>query len=157
MAIIDERLEFADASADFNTNSTGTANVGDIIDLGAAGQEPGEGRPLYVHITVDVAGDGGGGAAGTTAFQLVSDSTDTIATDGNQTIHFTSDVYAGTALDQGDHFVFPLPSSTQAAPYERYLGLQVVQATEEEDDLVCSAWLSPFPGGGWRAHPDANN
>ena len=34
-----------------------------------------------------------GGAAGTITFQLVSDSTDTIATDGSQTVHFRSKAF----------------------------------------------------------------
>lgn len=152
MAIIDETLELADA-ADFAIEA-GTENVGDIIDLGASGRTLGESQ-LYLHIIVDTAGDGGAGAAGTTAFQLVSDGTDTIATDGNQTIHFRSAVFLGTALDQGDHLVFALPSTEDAKPYERYLGLQIVQAEEGEDDLVCSAWISPFPGAANKSFPQA--
>lgn len=152
MAIIDERLELADA-ADFAIEN-GTENVGDIIDLGENGRTLGESQ-LYLHITVDTAGDGGGTNTGTTAFQLVSDATDTISTT-TQTVHFRSMAILGTDLDQGDHFVFPLPTTHESKPYERYLGLQLVQAVEGEDDLVCSAWISPFPGGANKAFPQAN-
>lgn len=152
MAIIDERLELADA-ADFAIE-TGTENVGDIIDLGENGRTLGESQ-LYLHITVDTAGDGGATNTGTTAFQLVSDATDTISTT-TQTVHFRSMPILGTDLDQGDHFVFPLPTTHESKPYERYLGLQLVQAVEGEDDLVCSAWISPFPGGVNKAFPQAN-
>lgn len=153
MAIIDERTELVDAG-DFATE-VGTSNVGDVIDLSQLGRDLGASQ-LYLHITVDTAGDGGAGTAGTTAFQLVSDAVTTPSTT-TATVHIRSPVYLGTALDQGDHLVFPLPSMVEPGNYERYLGLQIVQAVEGEDDLVCSAWISPFPGGSWKSYPDAVN
>lgn len=149
---IDERLEFSD-SGDW-ANEAGTANVGDVIDLGIAARNPGNGEPLYLVVTVETAADGGAGGNGTTAFQLVSDGVASPATDGNQTIHFTSDVFTAAQLPANRVFVWPLPIS--GLPYERYLGMQIVQATEGEDDLVCSAFLTVDPHG-WVAYPDATN
>jgi hypothetical protein len=98
-------------------------------------------------------------AAGTTAFQLVSDATATPSTDGTQTIHFTSDVFTAAQLTAGTRFVFPLPAGDTAGgnTYERYLGLQTVQATEGEDDLTIDAFLSLDPASSKRHYPDASN
>ena len=150
--ILDERTEFADA-ADF-ANEAGTANVGDLIDLGIANRDPGNGQPLYLVVSVDTAADGGAGTAATVAFQLVSDSTSTVATDGSQTIHFTSKPHVAADLTAGAVFVYPLPVS--GLDYERYLGLQLVTAVEGEDALVASAYLTLDPHG-WRAMADAAN
>jgi hypothetical protein len=142
-------------SGDF-ANEAGTANVGDIIDLGLDGRDIGNGEPLYLVIVVETAADGGAGAAGTTQFRLVSDATSTISTT-TATVHFDSQAFlAATDLTQGRILVFPLPIGGGAHPYERYLGLQIVQAVEGEDDLVCSAFLTRDPTG-WKAYADANN
>ena len=134
--IIDERTQFSN-SGDFATE-IGTSNVGDLIDLGAGVKNVGAGRTVYLTVVVETAADGGAGTNGTTAFQLASDATSTVAVDGSQTIHFTSDAFGAAALTAGTILTFALPSQT----YERYLALQIVQATEGEDDLVCSAYLS---------------
>ena len=150
--ILDSFLEFADG-ADF-ANEIGSANVGDIIDLGLADRDPGHGGKMFLVVSIDTAADGGGGAAATVAFQLVSDSTTTIATDGTQTIHFTSKPHVAADLTLGRVFVYPLPIS--GLEYERYLGLQLVTGTEGEDALVASAYLTT-DAHGWRAMPDASN
>lgn len=152
--IMDERLEFADAG-DFATE-TGTSNVGDVIDLGTVTRDIGNGEPLYLVITVETAADGGGGATGTTQFQLVSDSVTSPATDGNQTIHLITQPFVAGDLTQGTVLAFPIPHGQGAHPYERYLGVQVVQAEEGEDDLVASAFLTINPPN-WASYPDANN
>lgn len=149
--ILDERTEFAD-NADF-ANETGTANVGDIIDMGIAGRDPGNGSPLFLVVTVDTAADGGGGAAATVAFQVVSDSTSTIATDGTQTIHFLTKPHVAADLTQGKIFVYALP--VEGLTYERYLALQLVTGTEGEDTLACSAFLTVDPHG-WKAYPQGS-
>lgn len=151
--IMDERLEFSDGG-DFATE-TGTSNVGDVIDLGPNSRDIGEGQAMYLVINVETAADGGAGAAGTTQFRLVSDSTSTPATDGTPTVHLLTDAYTASQLPQGRVFVFPLPSGGAQA-YERYLGLQIVQGSEGEDDLVCSAFLT-FDPHGWKAYPDGSN
>lgn len=150
--ILDARTMFS-ASGDF-ANEIGTANVGDQIDLGVADADVGNGQPVYLVINVETAADGGATAGATVAFQVVSDGVATPATDGNQTIHFTTKPHVAGNLTAGATFVYPLPVSGLA--YERYLGLQLVTAVEGEDALVASAHLTLDPHG-WRAMPDGVN
>lgn len=133
-------------------NETGTANVGDYIDLGAANADPGNGQPVYLVIQVDTAADGGGGGNATVAFQLASDSTTSVATNGDQTIHFTSDEFTAAQLTAGRTFIYPLPVGEPA--YERYMQLQLVTGTEGEDALTAHAFLTLDPSR-WAAKPDA--
>lgn len=129
--ILDERNEFADAVS--VAASAGTANIGDVIDLSVA-RDIGNGEPMYLVINVDTEIITGG-SAGTIAFQLVSDASGTIATDGSQTVHFksrdfvTDDAAANDAALSAGAFpvVVALPMEGQA--YERYLGVQAVVGT----------------------------
>jgi len=84
--ILDERNEFCDAVS-CNTGAAGTYNLGDIIDLSVA-RDLGGDRALYLVVTVDT-GITTAGSAGTVAFQLVSDGTDTISTT-TQSVHLVS-------------------------------------------------------------------
>lgn len=129
--ILDNTLEFADAVS--VAAAAGTANIGDVIDLSVA-RDVGNGEPMYLVISVDTEIITGG-SAGTIAFQLVSDSTDTIATNGTQTVHFksrdfvTDDAAANDAALSAGAFpvIVALPMEGQA--YERYLAVQAVIAT----------------------------
>jgi hypothetical protein len=67
--ILDERNEFCDATS--AVLAVGNAIIGDVIDLGTAGRDIGNGEPLYLVIQVDTAFVG---ATSTTQFQLCSDS-----------------------------------------------------------------------------------
>lgn len=149
--IIDTLTRFADAG-DFS-QATGTKNVGDVVDLGEAARDIGNGKAVYLVVVVTTAADGGSGKAATVAFQLVSDATETIAVDGSQTVHFTSDAFTASQLPAGRMFAFALPSGSD---YERYLGMQVVTGTEAETSLACTAFLS-LDQVGWKAYPDATN
>jgi len=154
--ILDERLEFADnVTAAIEAS---TANIGDVIDLGVA-RDIGNGKPVYLVLIVGTAFDGGATATGTTSFQLVSDAVASPATDGTQTIHFQTDVFAAaTQLTANTKMVFALPSGDfgPGFGYERYVGLQHVQAVEGEDDGTINAFLT-FDPHGWHAYPDASN
>lgn len=150
--ILDTLTTFSD-SGDFATE-IGTSNVGSQIDLGSAGVFLNNGgKQAMVVVNVETAADGGAGAAGTVQFQIASDSTAAIATNGAQTIHFTSKAYTASELTAGTKLFFPLPISND---YERYLGLQLVQAVEGEDDLVASASLVLDPSLNV-SFPDASN
>ncbi len=157
MAIIDSRLEFADAVA-LDTSGTDTDNVGDVIDLGAQ-RDIGQGQAMYLHIQVSTALTSGGSA--TVQFSLASDGSDTIATDGNQTVHLLTDAIAVATLVQGFSMSIPIPAgATQQGKgnigYERYLGFQTVTGTAALTAGAVNAYLSLDPQG-WRSYPDANN
>lgn len=125
--ILDERTEFADAVS-LNTGAAGTYNIGDIIDLGVA-RDLGGDKALYLVVQVDT-GIAVGSGTGTVSFQLVSDGTSTIATDGSQSIHArsatfntsTTPIAAGTTL-----MAVQLPM--EGIAYERYLAVQQVTGT----------------------------
>jgi hypothetical protein len=142
--ILDNTLEFADAVS--VAASAGTANIGDIIDLTTA-RDMGNGEPMYLVITVDTEIITGG-SAGTIAFQLVSDSTDTIATNGTQTVHYksrdfvTDDASANdAALSAGAvPVIVALPMEGQA--YERYLAVQAVTGTTTTTAGKINAFLT---------------
>lgn len=119
--ILDERLEFCDATA-LNTGGAASYLVGDVIDLGAASRDIGTGEDLYVVIQVDTTATSGGSATG--AFHLASDAQAAIAVDGSATYHLSTAAIAVASLVAGTTVLAArLPSGT----YERYLG--VLQTT----------------------------
>jgi len=118
--ILDERLEFADATSVGTPNNT-TVNVGDIIDLGITGRDVGNGEPLYLVIQVTTTLTSGGAAI--VEFLLSSDATTTIGVDGTQTIHYRSDYFAVATLAAGYELVIPIPS--RSPTFERYLAFQI--------------------------------
>jgi hypothetical protein len=155
--IMEENLEFLDAGS--AANEAGTTLLGDVIDLGAASRDIGNGHAMYLVIQVVTAADGGAGAGGLLSFSLCSDAAAAISTDGTQTIHFTTDVFTAAQLPAGKQMVFPLPmGDTQSgdAGYERYLGICGTQSVEGEDDLTLNAFLTLDPPG-WKSYADGTN
>lgn len=154
--ILDERLEFADATS--VAAAAGTALIGDVIDLGSAPRDIGMGREVFWYISVDTSVITGG-AAGTIQFTLASDAQAAIATDGSATVHavtaaFVTDDDALNALDAGRAiYCLALPSG---ALYERYLGVLATIATTTVTAGAISSGLTLDPAG-WRAYPDAVN
>lgn len=151
--IMDERTEFCDAVA-CNTGAAGTYNVGDIINSSVA-RDLGNGQPIYLVVTVDT-GITTAGSAGTVAFQLVSDSTDTIATNGDQTIHATSKpwVTGATAIAAGT-VLFCVALPPEGAAYEQYLAVQQVTGTTALNAGKINAFLTLEPVAAYKAYPDA--
>lgn len=146
--IMDERLEFADATA--VTGAAATRLVGDVINLQQA-RDIGNGQPVYAVVQVVTAPTG----ADTVKFQIVSDAQAAIATDGTQTIHAATDAEAIADLPVGTTFVLALPLEGKA--YEQYLGFQVVNAGATAlASLEVNAFLTLDPHG-WQAYPDAAN
>lgn len=156
MAILDDRATLA--SADACTGAAGTINVGSQYDLGEA-KDIGNGEPLYLVVTVDTSIITGG-SAGTIAFQLASDATASIATDGSQSVHyrtkdFVTDDDALNDLDAGEVvFVAPLPLEGNV-PYERYIGLQAVIGTTTVTAGKVNAVITKDPPVSWKALPNA--
>ena len=152
--ILDERTEFCDAQS-LNTGAAGTYNLGDQIDLGVAGRGIGQpGDQLY--LVLQVATGITAGSAGTVQFQLSSDDSGTLATNGTQSIHLqtrafttgtgtgTTTLKAGTVLG-----VFALP--IEGVTYERYLGVQQVTGTAAITAGAIDAFITPTPAA-WKSY-----
>ena len=155
--ILDKLTEFADAQSVVGTAGA-TINVGSQIDLGSA-RDIGAGQPMYLVINVDTSIITGG-AAGTIAFQLASDSTASIATNGTQTIHYTSKAFvtdddALNELDAGETAVI-IALPMEGVAYEQFLGVQAAIGTTDTTAGKINAFLTHDPSK-WKAYADATN
>lgn len=149
--LLDERLEFADATA-LSTAGTGRALVGDVIDLGTA-RDIGQGEQLYLVIQVTTAVTSAGAA--TVSFELASDAAAAIATDGSATVHHATSAIGKATLTSGYvATVIALPREGQA--YERYLGILQNVGTAALTAGAVNAFLTTDPEG-WKAYADATN
>ena len=163
MAILDERLEFAD-NVDVSA-SAGTALIGDVIDLGAAGEDLGNGQPLYLVLRTGSTEIITGGSAGTLQFTLASDAAAAIATDGTATEHvlteaFVTDDAAANDVELnagGLIYCAPIPVGT-GGNYERYLGILATTATTTTTAGTINAYLTLDPNmAAGKTYPDAIN
>jgi hypothetical protein len=163
MAILDERLEFAD-NVDVSA-SAGTALIGDVIDLGAAGEDLGNGQPLYLVLRTGSTEIITGGSAGTLQFTLASDAAAAIATDGSATEHvlteaFVTDDAAANDTEMGAGgliYCAPIPVGT-GGNYERYLGILATTATTTTTAGTINAYLTLDPNmAAGKTYPDAIN
>lgn len=159
--IMDERLEFADATS--VAAAAGTALIGDVIPLGAVPRDIGQGHPLFLVITVDTEIITGG-VAGTIKFQLVSDAQAAIAVDGTATVHidtgtFVTQIAATNSplLNVGAvTFAGALPR--EGAVYEAFLGLLCVTATTTTTAGKINAFLTYDPPASSRnLYPEGAN
>lgn len=157
--ILDERNEFADAVS--VAAGTGTALIGDVIDLDPATTAPNttidiEGSDLYLVIQTDTEIITGG-SAGTIQFQLASDAQAAIAVDGSATVHITTaslvtdDAAANSAALNvgGNIYVGKLPNGS----YERYLGILAIIGTTTVTAGKINAFLTDTPAQ-YRAYAD---
>jgi hypothetical protein len=157
--ILDERNEFADAAS--VAAAAGTALIGDVIDLGAAHRDIGQGQPVYLVITTDTEIITGG-SAGTIKFQLASDAQAAIATDGSATVHIdtgtfvTDDSAANDAQMNAGGTIFCGPLPIEGKVYERYLGILAVIATTTVTAGKINAFLTLDPTG-WDAYAEGAN
>lgn len=151
---LDERLELADAVE--ITFGSGSNLIGDVLDLGAAPRDVGQGQPMYLVLMVGTAF-----ASGTSMqFILASDSVAGLAVDGSETRHYTSDVFTDAQLTAGFKLVIPLPMGDTArgedtAGYERFLGIIGVGVGTHTAGTI-NAFLTSDPSG-WTSYPDGNN
>ena len=163
MGILDERLEFAD-NVDVSA-AAGTAQIGDIIDLGAAGEDIGNGQPLYLVIRTGGTEIITGGVAGTLQFQLASNAATTLAADGTDTVHLMTEEHVTDGTDAnatemkagGIIYMGAIPAGTNGN-YERYLGVLAVTATTTTTAGTINAFLTldPHMAAG-KTYPDAVN
>ena len=154
MAILDERTEFCDAVT--LGTAVATANVGDVIDLGANQRAAGSiDNPLYLVISVATGIESTLG--GTLAFQLVSDTDANPPSTTTATVHWRSPLFTTsstsdtTTLAAGTKLaVFQLPPEAFAS-YERYLGIQSIVAGNVLTAGAIDAYLTPTPPT-WKAY-----
>ena len=149
--IIDDRLEFADATA-LNTGAAGTYNLGDVIDTKSTTIDPNttkdlEGPEMYLVVRIGTAATSGGSA--TLQVRLVSDDTATPSTT-TATVHATSAAIPVASLTAGATvMVTRLPSGS----YERYVGIQQITGTAAFTGGTLDAFLVSDPAL-YRAYGD---
>lgn len=147
--IIDKLTEFADAVA-LNLGGADNYVFGSAVDAGVA-RDMGNGKPLYLVLTVDAAFTSGGAA--TTEIRLVSDAQDPVDPDSS-TVHLSTGPIGYAQFTAGRKFVYPLP--VEGLPYERYLGLVQTQAGAALTAGKLNAFLTQDPIG-WKAYPEGQN
>lgn len=148
--ILDERTEFADATA-LNTGAPASFLIGDVIDLGSVARDIGDGSPLFFVVSVDTAVTSAGAA--TVQFSLASDAQAAIAVDGSQTTHFASAAIPKATLIAGyTAVIVALPP--EGAVYERFLGLVQTTGTAALTAGKVNAFLTKNAAK-YRAYPDA--
>lgn len=151
--IMDERTEFADNVA---LSGSGTAVVGDVIDLGSDGRDIGNGQELYLVIKTG-ATETISGSAGTLEFQLVSDSTSNLTT--SPTVHFsTGDLTLNAAGSNDDRLNAGGYVARVAIPtgdFERYVGVRRIASVAITAGSL-DAFLTPNPAA-WKAYANAAN
>lgn len=155
--ILDERLEFADATS--VAAAAGTALIGDVVDLQVV-RDIGQGQPVYLVISTDTEIITGG-AAGTVKFQLVSDAQAAIAVDGTATVHIdtgtlvTDDAAVNDAKLNVGGVIFVGAIPAEGAVYERYLGILCITATTTTTAGKINAYLTLDPRGA-KHYPQAS-
>lgn len=152
MAILDKRLEFADAVA--IPASAGTVAIGDVVDLrglgvGAIGgqRDIGNGEDVVWYASVDVAGAGGTSMQ----LQLVSSAASDLS---SPNIHAQSAVVPLASLTAGKMLVqitVPLEDPT----YLRYLGIRAVTVGTFSGGSFSSGLK--LDATAWKAYADAVN
>jgi hypothetical protein len=157
--ILDERLEFADATS--VANAAGTTVLGDVIDLGAGVADIGIGEDMWVVIqtTTEIIT---AGTAGTIQFYLVSDSLATLgaAVLASCTEHLSSgslvtdDAAANDAKLNAGGVI--LAARLPAGTYERYLGILVTIGGQTVTAGAVNAFLTKDYAK-WAALADATN
>lgn len=146
---MDRLSEFCDAVS--LVRSTGSAFIGSAIALTTA-RDIGNGKPVYLIITIDTEVDSAGDAA-TIAFEVRSDDSSTInASTG--TLHLSTGAIAEASLTQGAAFVYTLP--IEGLAYEEFIGIVQVTAGEAVTAGKVNAFLTIDPYG-WKAYPEGQN
>ena len=149
---MDERSEFCDAVN--VAAAAGTNLIGDVMDLEDSRDVGVHGPYLIIQVTTAFAG-------GTSCqFVLASDAQAALAADGNETRHYTSDVFTDAQLTAGFSMSIKLPSGDtargeDAIGYERFLGMETITLGTHTAGAI-NAFLSPESYGNVR-YPDGNN
>lgn len=151
--ILDERLEFLDATA-LNTGAAATYLIGDVVDLGpvpTTSDLSGGADSLWLVVGVDTAATSGGAA--TLQIVLASDAQAAITTDGTETRHFISAAIPVASLVAGFYVArVMLPIGT----YERYLGILQITGVAAFTAGKINAFLTNDVAA-YRVYADATN
>jgi len=140
--ILDKENQFCDGQA-----ITASGMSTDVIDLGAANQDIGEGEPMGVLITIDVAADDTTGDE-TYNFKLQQDDNSGFSS-GADVAGVSLDVARGTAA--GNKYVLPVP---KYAITEQYLGVYATLGGTTPT-VTFSAFLLPLSHiQNWNAKSD---
>jgi hypothetical protein len=142
--ILDERTEFCDATS-LNTGAAGSYLIGDVIDLGVAGRDIGQGTPLYLVVQVDTAATSGGAATG--QFNLVTD--DNAGLSSPTTLFSSRAVPVASMTAGATLLVAQLP--IEGVAYERYIGIQQVTGTAAFTAGKVNAFLTHTPAA-WKSY-----
>jgi len=156
--ILDERLEFADATS--VAAAAGTALIGDVIDLGTVARDIGQGQPTWLVITCATSIITAG-SAGTIQFTLASDAQAAIAVDGSATVHYASKLFVTdddipNELDAGE-VILAIPLPVEGPVYERYLGILATIATTTVSAGAINAFITLDPPRTDRIYNDGAN
>lgn len=153
--ILDERLEFCDATA-ANTGGAASYLLGDVVDTGIAGSatQPNDlGADDSLYLVLQVATTFTSGGAGTYQFHLASDAAAAIAVDGSASYHFSTPAIPVATLVAGYLIAaVKLPRGT----YERYLGILQTTAVAAATAGAINAFLT-HDVSKWAAYADAAN
>ncbi len=134
--ILDERTEIADAVS--IAAGTGTALIGDVIDLTVA-RDVGQGQPVYLVIQVT---ETFSGTSTTVNFRVRSDGVVAIHAT-TSTAHVETGLIAEAVLVLGHRIVLALPGAGNA--YERYLGVQAIISVATLDNGSVNIFLTTEP------------
>jgi len=153
--ILDTLTEFCDAEV-ITVAQDNTRVIGDQIDLGAVPRDIGQGKTVYLVLSVDTVFAGGT----TYQFILASDSQAAIrngSTAGQEIRHVMTDVIPQATWIQGFQLIMPLPMGgvEGTGTYKRYLGILLVDVGSSTSGNI-NAYLSLDPHGS-RSYPDASN
>jgi hypothetical protein len=138
------------------TSQDNTRQIGDLIDLGTVPRDIGQGRTVYLVLSVSIVFAGGT----TYQFILASDSQTTLrnsSSAGEEIRHIATDVIPEATWIQGFQIVLPLPMGgvEGTGTYKRYLGLLLVDVGSSTSGNI-DAFLTYDPHG-WTSYPDASN
>lgn len=137
MALLDDRCEFADATALSTAGAPNTVTIGDVYDLGSPGfggtpntvTYPGDGTPMYLVITVDTGITAAG--AGVLNFWLATAATADVASSSTviyASPSFTTAASAPVGQRAGDLLVCTAIPNIPIG--KRYLGIVQVTTTQ---------------------------
>ena len=144
--MISDKLTTFLASTNLNTGAAGSYIIGDVVDLGDAGNRLHDVDDLYLVILCDEVVVSGG--ATNLTFSLVTDTDPTLAT--------PVVIVAGPAVAKAsfvDGYRYIAVALPKGAPYERYIGIQQTTATTAVTSGKVSAFLTRSINT-WRAFAD---